>query len=105
MCENGLSLPPTALGLHIQKQLFRAATFVAANYRSASLGQTKKAFISKLSIVIEEADECIFWTEFLLEEKLLKEEDCTAVLKEAQELTAIFMASRKTESSLNRKKN
>ena len=101
-----LSLPVNVLGLHIQRQLIRAATSVAANYRSASLGLTKKVFISKLSIVIEEADECIFWIEFSLKEGLLKPEDVAANLKEAKELTAIFIASRKTAqiSSIRKEK-
>ena len=37
------------LSYHIQKQLMRASTSVAANYRAALLGQTKKSFISKHS--------------------------------------------------------
>jgi len=44
--------------------LIRCGTSVAANYRAASLGQTKKSLLFKLSIVIEEADESNFWIEF-----------------------------------------
>lgn len=91
-----LSLPKDYLGSHIRSQLVRCATSVAANYRAALLGQTKKSFIAKLSIVIEEADECIFWIEFLIDEGLLDYKDCEEVLKEAKELTAIFISSRKT---------
>ncbi|WP_029037814.1 four helix bundle protein [Salinimicrobium xinjiangense] len=91
-----LSLPKGVLELHAQKQLIRASTSVAANYRAANLGQTKKGFISKLSIVIEEADECIFWIEFLIEENILKKVSYETVLQEARELTSIFIASRKT---------
>ena len=91
-----LSLPPTYLGNHIRNQLVRCSTSVAANYRAALLGQTKKSFIAKLSIVIEEADECIFWIEFLVEEKLLALENCKEIVGEAKELTAIFVSSRKT---------
>ncbi|MGY5847466.1 four helix bundle protein [Salegentibacter sp. HM20] len=53
-------LPKNKLGSHIEGQLIRCSTSVAANYRAACLGQSKKAFISKLAIVIEEADECVF---------------------------------------------
>ena len=91
-----LSLPRGVLEDHCQKQLIRAATSVGANYRAANLGQTKKSFVSKLSIVIEEADECIFWLEFLLEENILKVGTYEEVLQEARELTSIFIASRKT---------
>lgn len=94
--KTALSLLQTFLGNHIRNQLVRCATSIAANYRAALVGQTKRSFISKLSIVIEEADECIFWIEFLLNEGLLKYEDCEQVLKEARELTAIFISSRKT---------
>ena len=51
------ALPKTPLGRHIQSQLIRCATSVAANYRAACVAQSKKSFIAKLSIVIEEADE------------------------------------------------
>ena len=91
-----LSLPKGVLESHVQRQLIRASTSVAANYRAANLGQTKRGFISKLSIVIEEADVCIFWIEFLVEEKAWNEDKYKAVLQEAKELTSIFIASRKT---------
>lgn len=94
--KTALSLPQTFLGNHIRNQLVRCSTSIAANYRAALVGQTKKAFIAKLSIVIEEADECIFWLEFLIDENLLTYENCQDVLKEAKELTAIFISSRKT---------
>jgi four helix bundle protein len=101
-----ISLSKNELGNHIRKQLIRCATSTAANYRAASLGQTKKNFISKLSIVIEEADECIFWIEFLAEEKLSTETNYRLILKEATELTAIFITSRRTaEKSVTRGKN
>lgn len=91
-----LSLPQTYLGNHIKNQLVRCSTSVAANYRAALLGQTKKSFVAKLSIVIEEADECIFWIQFLIDENLLTHEHCQKVFDEAKELTAIFISSRKT---------
>ena len=98
-----LSLSNGVLENHVQKQLIRAGTSVAANYRAANLGQTKRSFISKLSIVIEEADECIFWIEFLEEENALRTGSYEEILKEARELTSIFVASRRTaQKSLSR---
>ena len=55
-----LKLPNTFLGNHIKGQLIRCSTSVAANYRAACLGQSKASFISKLSVVIEEADELAY---------------------------------------------
>ena len=91
-----VSLPNTQLGRHLQGQLIRCSTSVAANYRAANLGQTKAVFVSKLSIVIEEMDESVFWLEFIFDEALLKEERIAPLLREANELKAIFVASRKT---------
>lgn len=91
-----IDLPKNKLGSHIEGQLIRCSTSVAANYRAACLGHSKRAFILKLGIVIEEADECIFWIDFLRGENLKKAEETSGILKEAKELTAIFIASRIT---------
>ena len=89
-------LPDTYLSNHIQGQLIRCATSVAANYRAACLSQSKAGFVSKLSIVLEETDESFFWLEFIIDENLLKINLVESLLKEADELTAIFISSRKT---------
>jgi four helix bundle protein len=60
------------------------------------MARSKASFVSKLSIVIEEADECCFWLEFIVDEAIIKENKITPLLKEAKELTAIFVVSRKT---------
>ena len=91
-----VTLPNTKLGRHVQGQLIRCSTSVAANYRAANLAQTKAVFISKISIVIEEADESAFWLEFIIDEELMEKERVFSLFVEANELTAIFVASRKT---------
>ena len=91
-----MALPEIYLGNHIRGQLIRCATSVASNYRATCLAQSKASFISKLSIVLEETDESYFWLEFIIDEKLLKRELVEPLLKEADELTAIFISSRKT---------
>ena len=90
------ALPDTQLGHHIRGQLIRCSTSVASNYRAACIAQSKASFISKLSIVLEETDESYFWLEFIIDENLLKKELVEPLLKEAEELTAIFVSSRKT---------
>lgn len=89
-------LPRSILGKIIAGQLIRASTSVAANYRAACLAQSKKAFASKISIVIEESDETEFWIEFVVDEKLIKKDLVENLLKEAHELTSIFISSRRT---------
>ncbi len=88
------SLPDTKLGNHIRGQLIRCSTSVAANYRATRLAQTKAAFIAKLSIVIEEADESDFWLDLGIEFDLFQSEIAGKLMKEAKELTAIYVATR-----------
>jgi four helix bundle protein len=93
-----MALPETALGKHLRGQVIRCSTSVAANYRATCLSQSKASFVAKISIVLEEADETAFWLEFIMDEKLLKQNLVEPLLKEAGELTAIFASSRKTAS-------
>jgi len=93
------ALPNTTSGRAIGNQLIRSGTSVGANYRSACRGRSKAEFISKLGIVIEEADECGFWLELIMEGSLLSEKQVEPLHKEADELTAIFIASVRTSKS------
>jgi len=94
-----LSLSEDGMFKYLKGQLIRSSTSVAANYRAACLAQSKKSFVAKLSIVIEECDESLFWLQFILDEKLMSEAKISSLIKEADELTAIFISSRKTASS------
>ena len=96
-----LALPETAIGKHVQGQVIRCSTSVAANYRATCLSQSKASFAAKLSIVLEEADESAFWLEFIIDENLLKENMVKPLFQEAEELTAIFASSRMTASTKN----
>jgi four helix bundle protein len=94
-----MALPETALGKHLRGQIIRCSTSVAANYRATCLSQSKASFVAKISIVLEESDEAAFWLEFTIDEKLLNKNLVDPLLKEAEELTAIFASSRKTAST------
>ncbi len=80
----------------IKNQLLRSATSVAANYRAACKAQSKAAFIAKLAIVEEEADETLFWLEILEETGLCSSATFYKLKDEANQITAIITASRKT---------
>ncbi len=95
-----LELPKSKLGSHIEGQLIRCSTSVAANYRAACIAQSKPSFIAKLSIVIEEVDESAFWLEFIIDEGLMTKERVSGLFSESKELTAIFIASRKTARNI-----
>ncbi len=79
----------------IIKQLVRSAFSSAANYRAACRAQTKKSFVSKLSIALEEIDESFFWLEVIRDLQLIKPELLDLLIIEAEELTKILSASRK----------
>jgi len=90
------TVPNTISGRAISSQLIRAATSVGANYRAACRGRSKADFIAKLGIVLEEADECDYWLELLVDARLIKKEDAHLCRIEADELTAIMTANIKT---------
>jgi four helix bundle protein len=84
------------VGRRIGDQLLRSGTSVAANYRAACHGRSTADFVNKLGIAEEEADESALWMELLVEGGLVPEAKLKGLLKEASELTAILVASRKT---------
>ncbi|MEZ4817405.1 MAG: four helix bundle protein [Flavobacteriaceae bacterium] len=83
----------------IGKQLIRSATSTAANYRAACISRSKKEFFSKISIVVEEADETLFWLEILKDSGLASEEDLKPLLVETLEIVKIVSKARKNVSS------
>ncbi len=90
------TLPSAGEGDIIGKQLLRSATSVAANYCAATRGRSRSEFISKLGIVVEESDETLFWLECLSDNAIVKGELLVPLIKEADELVAIFASARKT---------
>jgi len=90
------ALPKNMTAEVLGKQLLRSATSVAANYRAACRARSQAEFVAKLSIVLEEADESLFWLELIGEAGLLETNRLAELLKEADELTAIFVVSRAT---------
>jgi four helix bundle protein len=79
-------------------QLIRCSSSVAANYRVAGRAKSKADFINKLKIVEEEADESQFFLEVIDEINTNHEliPEIKRLIKEADELVAITVASIKT---------
>ena len=90
------ALPNEAEARVIQNQLARSGTSVGANYRASCRARSQAEFIAKIGVVIEEADESGYWMELIIEGNILPKEKVIALLQEADELTAIMTASRKT---------
>jgi|SRR5579864_267798 len=77
----------------IGRQLLRSGTSVGANYRAACRGRSRAEFVAKLGVVLEEADETVFWLELLQESDIVGAQRLAPLIQEAHELTAIFVAS------------
>lgn len=86
-------LPQTQEGKLIGRQIFRSGTSVGANYRAACRGRSRADFLSKLGIVLEEADETLYWLELIVETNVIKSDLLQPLIKETNEIIAICVAS------------
>jgi four helix bundle protein len=94
--------PRNAAGFETAKQLIRAAGSVGANYRAACRGKSKADFIYKIEVVLEEADESLYWLQVTKAADLVQPDKLDPLLKEANELVSIFNA---TDISAKRNRN
>lgn len=90
------SLPRSIATEVIGKQLMKSGSSPGANYRAACRSRSRREFLSKITVVEEEADEAAYWLEVLSESKLVAATKLRGLLEEAYELTAIFTAIGKT---------
>ena len=99
-------LPNTLQSRIIINQLVKSATSVGANYRAVCRARSDREFVSKMNIVLEEADESQFWLEIISEMKWMNQYENDILTKESGELVAIFVATLKTVNQrLNNEKN
>ena len=92
------ALPRSRTSQVVAMQLIRAATSVTANYRSACRSRSAADFRNKLAISEEECDEVAFWIEFARDHALVKPGLVDTLLEEANALTAMLVASRRTSA-------
>jgi four helix bundle protein len=92
-------LPNTIGGRVLANQVARSATSVGANYRTACRARSRAEFASKLGTVAEEADESLYWLELIRDGNFVPEKKLASLVSEADELTAIFTAGRRTSSN------
>ncbi len=89
-------LPNSRAANVIANQIIRSSTSIGANYREACRARSNKEFIAKIGLVIGETDETKYWLELISETEMLKAALLQELLKENEELLAIFIASCKT---------
>src|SRR5262245_10379260 len=84
------ALPDGAVTDVVGKQMLRSATSVGANYRAACRSRSNKVMIAKLDIVLEEADETLFWLELVIESDLMSAALLADLVAETNEITAMI---------------
>jgi four helix bundle protein len=90
------ALPKTDEARILGKQLLRSGTSVGANYRAVCRARSTAEFIAKIGVVVEEADETVFWLELLIETEIVPAAKLVPLLQEANEILAIVAASQAT---------
>jgi four helix bundle protein len=94
------ALPNDVVGRALGGQLIRSGTSVGANYRAACRGRSLAEFVAKLGTVEEEADESAYWMELLVEGGVMTPARIEPLRDEAEQLTRIMVASRKSARRL-----
>jgi len=92
-------LPKTEEARIVGKQLLRSSSSVGSNYRAACRSRSQAEFHSKLSIVVEEADESVFWMEILIEAEIIKQNEINSLMNEATEILKVVATARKSVSN------
>jgi four helix bundle protein len=94
------TLPQSPEARIIARQLLRSATSVAANYRAVCRARSTADFTSKLGLVLEEADETLFWLELLVDAEIARPDQVNMPLDEANQLVSMFVTSLRTVKGL-----
>jgi four helix bundle protein len=90
------ALPRSAEAQVLGKQVLRSGTSVGAHYHEATRARSNAEFISKLQGGLQELEETIYWLNLLVDSGIVKKEKLLGLCEEADELSAIFVASVKT---------
>ena len=90
------ALPDSKAGNHIAGQLVRSGTSPASNYGEAQSAESRKDFIHKMKIALKELRETLIWLRIIERKQLIESSQMTEIIKECDELIAIFVASTKT---------
>jgi four helix bundle protein len=93
------SLPKTAEAQVLGKQLLRSGTSVGAHYHEATRSRSNAEFISKIEAGLQELEETVYWLNLLIDSEVIKKARLSGLCDEAEELTAILVASVKTVKS------
>src|SRR6266436_4365965 len=85
------ALPNSVEAQVLGKQLLRSGTSVGAHYREGHRARSNAEFVSKLEGGLQELEETMYWLELFIESGMMPENRLSALLQEANELTAILV--------------
>ena len=74
----------------MSRQLLRSGTSIGTNVREAIYAQSRKDFVSKMSISLKEASETMYWLELLSKTGYLTQAQSTSIGKDAEELLKLL---------------
>jgi len=89
-------MPKTDESRIVGKQLIRSASSVGANYRAACRARSSAEFFAKMCIVVEEADETLFWLEILEQTAMTRKEHLVKIKSETTEILSVMAKARST---------
>ena len=84
------SLPKTTEAQVLGKQVLRSGTSIGANYREGHRAKSDSDIVNKFESVLQELDETDYWLDLLVRSGILSAQKAEALIKEANELIAIF---------------
>lgn len=89
----------------LSRQILKSGTSPGANDREAEFAQSKKDFISKLSIGLKEANETLYFLELLRATDYITKDEFESLYKECGEIKGILISSIRTAKANALKKN
>ncbi len=89
-------LPKTEDARIIGRQLLRSSSSVGSNYRAVCRARSKAKFHAKMPIVVEEADETLFWLEILIEANIVSQQAVSKLFNETMEILKVVSSARKS---------
>jgi four helix bundle protein len=93
------SLPPSVPAQVIGRQVLRSGTSVGAQYREGMRARSRAEFLSKLTSALQELEETSYWLELFIESSILPPHLLSDLCTEADQLTALLVASINTAKS------
>jgi four helix bundle protein len=95
-------LPQTKVADLIGSRLLEASLTLGANYRGSYKAKSPTEFIEKMNVVEQQADQCAYWLELLIEADLADKNTVELLIREAGEIVSIAVSQISTAKGKRR---